>query len=68
MLAGLVLLLGAVYLGRDQIHEFVDFFIAMVESYGAYGYVAYAVVYFLLVWATHGAAAAAAASFVQQSC
>lgn len=49
MLAGLVLLLGGVYLGREQIHEFVEFFIAMVESYGAYGYAAYAVVYFLLV-------------------
>lgn len=49
MLAGLVLLLGGVYLGREQINEFVEFFIAMVESYGAWGYVTYAVVYFLLV-------------------
>lgn len=49
MILGLVLVLGGVYLGREQIHEFVDFFITVVESYGMWGYLAYALVYCLLV-------------------
>lgn len=45
MLVGLAAVAGGAYLAREQINEFVAFFIDMVEAHGPMGYLAYAAVY-----------------------
>ncbi|GBF96563.1 hypothetical protein Rsub_09146 [Raphidocelis subcapitata] len=44
-IGGLLLLLGAGYVFRGPIKDFLEFFIDAVDEWGAWGYVAYAAVY-----------------------
>jgi hypothetical protein len=44
-LLGIVILLGGGYLLKDQLKDFLAFFISAVEEWGPWGYLAYAGVY-----------------------
>ena len=45
VLGGIVLLMGGGYIFREPIKHFLNFFIDAVDEWGAWGYVAYALVY-----------------------
>jgi len=44
-LIGIAVLLGGGYLAKDQIKDFLDFFVVAVDEWGPWGYAAYAGVY-----------------------